>query len=589
MKKFNFKASIKLSVIIVMLTMLVLFLVDSVANGYAKEQALGGLNRLTGKWLALERVHNSIESLGLVTNINLEKLEHSADEEDKATLIKTVQENNAIVDGLLVELDTIRNSFEDADFVGITREELNTHVDTTIANITKLNKTIDELITAQSSGDISTIQAKHEEVSELSGSVITSGDSFKNYIFTAQDNLVSSRNNVAVLVGSIANVVFFVYLFVAFVAIFIINRLVLKPLQTSSVRLTDIVDDINKNNGDLTKRLDVKYDNELGSLITGVNSFIEQLQNIMLIIKSDSTEMNTLVKSITTQVNESNDNAASISANMEQLSASMQEVSATLNEVTENNQRVLISSQEMKDEAERGKDYTSSVREHAIEVRDKANESKEVTVAMISSIRDVLFTAIEHSKSVEKINTLTDEILGISSQTNLLALNASIEAARAGEAGRGFSVVADEIRNLAERSKDTANNIQEISVLVTDAVDSLASSANDMIEFIDTTVLSDYDEFVNTSTSYHDDVKQTYDMLHHFSDMANTLADVMTQLNESTEGITIAVDESAKAVSSAAQSTEGLVHAMCSIKSDIDKNYEISNGLSSEVKRFTTV
>lgn len=71
--------------------------------------------------------------------------------------------------------------------------------------------------------------------------------------------------------------------------------------------------------------------------------------------------------------------------------------------------------------------------------------------------------------------------------------------------------------------------------------------------------------------------------------MANTLADVMNQLNESTEGITIAVDESAKAVSSAAQSTEGLVHAMCSIKSDIDKNYEISNGLSSEVERFTTI
>ena len=89
--------------------------------------------------------------------------------------------------------------------------------------------------------------------------------------------------------------------------------------------------------------------------------------------------------------------------------------------------------------------------------------------------------SIENSKSVDEINELTSEILAISAQTNLLALNASIEAARAGEAGRGFSVVADEIRNLADQTKLSVSNIQAVSNVVTNSVNELVSTSNDII------------------------------------------------------------------------------------------------------------
>ena len=201
----------------------------------------------------------------------------------------------------------------------------------------------------------------------------------------------------------------------------------------------------------------------------------------------------------------------------------------------------------------------------------------------------MLEVAIANSRSVEKINELTDEILSISSQTNLLALNASIEAARAGEAGKGFAVVADEIRVLAENSKNTANNIQSISGLVTNAVEELASDANKMIEFIDSAVLADYDKFVDMANSYHDDADHMDEILQNFYGNASKLAETMAQMTEGIDGINIAVDESAQGVTMAAQSTAQLVDALVSIKSESDTNKSISEELQGEVKKFKNI
>ena len=274
---------------------------------------------------------------------------------------------------------------------------------------------------------------------------------------------------------------------------------------------------------------------------------------------------------------------------MQQLSASMEEVAATLDEITTGVQEILDASNNMSQMAESGKEYVESIKERAIGVRGDAETSKATTTEMITGIRGLLEIAIENSRSVQKINELTNDILGISSQTNLLALNASIEAARAGEAGRGFAVVADEIRDLAERSKDTANNIQSISGQVTSAVEDLAKNANDMITFIDETVLGDYDKFVGTANTYHEDADHMDEILQTFYRDAQKLADTMAQMAEGIDGINIAVDESAQGVTSAAQSTGQLVEALITIKTEADANREISEDLQGEVRRFKSI
>lgn len=156
------------------------------------------------------------------------------------------------------------------------------------------------------------------------------------------------------------------------------------------------------------------------------------------------------------------------------------------------------------------------------EMGSEASTVKE-TADYISEIREVLEKSVENSKSVREIQKLTEDILMISSQTNMLALNASIEAARAGEAGRGFSVVASQIRELADSTRVTAGNIQTISNIVIGGVEHLASDSMKLLDYVDNSILEDYDRFVDMAVHYQNDAEVIFHILKDFSESAKQL------------------------------------------------------------------
>ena len=181
----------------------------------------------------------------------------------------------------------------------------------------------------------------------------------------------------------------------------------------------------------------------------------------------------------------SSDNANSVSSSMEEMSASMEEIAATLDTLVSGNSDVVSEVANVGKQVNEGVDLVAEIQIRAEDMHRDTLAGKRSAGEIIEEMCYTLKKAVEESHSVEKIQELTGEILEIASQTNLLSLNASIEAARAGEAGRGFAVVADEIRGLADNSTSTANNIQEISNMVTGAVNKLANSAERLMEFID--------------------------------------------------------------------------------------------------------
>ncbi len=208
---------------------------------------------------------------------------------------------------------------------------------------------------------------------------------------------------------------------------------------------------------------------------------------------------------------------------------------------------------------------------------------------MINEIADILIKSMENCKQVEKINDLTSNILNISGKTNLLALNASIEAAKAGEAGQGFAVVANEIRVLADNTKNAVNHIQQINELVINAVNDLSRNANNMLEFIKSNVLSDYDKLADTAKQYNNDATVIDDIMLSFANDAAQLQNTVEQMTLSIQGISVTVDESAKGISSVAGNVSDLVDNIGTIQSEMLQSEGLSVRLKQKVDVFTNI
>ncbi len=369
------------------------------------------------------------------------------------------------------------------------------------------------------------------------------------------------------------------------VAFLISTRKVVNPIVKTNKELKEISALINDNNGDLTKRVNVKSSDEIGQLAQGINQFLDILQNTIGKIVEGSKNLDNMINSVGENVTVSNDNAQDVSSAMEELSATMQEIAATIQTVSDNTESVGKNVVDIADKTEQINNYSQDMRERADSLAKSADENKRTTDEMIGNIVGTLKKAIEDSKSVERVNELTGEILNISSQTNLLALNASIEAARAGEAGKGFAVVADEIRQLADSSRDTANNIQAINEHVTSAVYQLIDNSNKIIKYIEETILADYDSFVQAGAQYNEDACYISETMQEFAEKTEKLKELMKNTVESIEGISSGVEQSANAVTSSAVSTSQLVEQMNSI----DKEMSESRNTVGELKAQTDV
>ena len=368
-----------------------------------------------------------------------------------------------------------------------------------------------------------------------------------------------------------------------------VSRTVVKPAKVSGASLKDITGKIDAREGDLTERIPVHTRDEIGQMASGINHFMEQLQGIIRKLKEESGNMERSVESVMSQVMDSNENVSNVSAAMEQMAASMEEISATLGQLATGSNDVLGEIQQMDSRVKDGVDLVQNIKEHATMMYRRTLDGKENTNNTIEDIREKLQKALDDSRSVQQINDMTKEILSITSQTNLLSLNASIEAARVGEAGKGFAVVAGEIRALADNSAQTANNIQNISNIVTEAVERLARNAGEILKFVDENVMKDYDDFVEVVGQYEKDADSVNEILSVFAVNTEDIHQTMEAMNSGIGDISTVVEDNAKGVTSVADSVVTLAAAIGEIQQETTGNQEISKRLNDEVSRFKQV
>ncbi len=248
------------------------------------------------------------------------------------------------------------------------------------------------------------------------------------------------------------------------VSLIVINRYIAGPLQQLSSRLKDIAE----GEGDLTKRLELHSNDELGETSASFNLFMDKLQGIMSKIAGNTRDLASASEDLNTT-------SQQITTNSQETSAQANVVSQSAQQVTQNLQTVATGAEEM----------GTSIKE----IAKNATEAARVATAAVRVAETANATVGKLGDSSAEIGQVIKVITSIAQQTNLLALNATIEAARAGEAGKGFAVVANEVKELAkETAKATEDISRKIEAIQTDtkaAVDAIGTISAVIIQIND--------------------------------------------------------------------------------------------------------
>ena len=301
---------------------------------------------------------------------------------------------------------------------------------------------------------------------------------------------------------------------------------------------------------------------------------VRPVKSILHAIQDSSGRIDHLVGEVLKRTRTSNESALALSALAQELTASMQGVADNAGHINGNAADIQSDVNDMAEECNTITAYSTAMRTRADQMESSAQLSMQVTEKKTADILDILAEAIRQSKSVDQINTLTDDILGISAQT------------RAGAAGKGFKVVAEEVRQLADSSRKAANRIQEVNEIVTGAVYNLSENAQNLVDYLNSSILTEFQSFVNAGKQYKDDAVYIEQAMDEFNDKTSHLRNAMSEIVDDIAMITGAIDDSAAGIAGVADSTRSLVSDMADITDRMAVNEEIVKELRQETGAF---
>ena len=310
------------------------------------------------------------------------------------------------------------------------------------------------------------------------------------------------------------------------------------------------------------------------------------LRNLINQVKTESKYIDNDVDKVVNNVSILYDNIGDVSATTEELSAGMEETAASSQEMSATSQEIEHIVHQIAKRSQEGAKEAEAISHRADQTKTNVIASDKKAKEALSNTQQNLKDALEAAKVVKEIDILSASIMQITAQTNLLALNASIEAARAGEAGKGFSVVADEIRGLAEQSKNTVLKIQETTSKVTGSVDRLSECAEDVLSYISTDVVNDYAVLLEVADHYSNDAKYVDELVSEFNSSSDVLLASIQNIITAIDGVAIAANEGAKGTADIANRVSETTLKASEVQEIVELTKKSTRRLIEEIARF---
>ncbi|TMM45386.1 methyl-accepting chemotaxis protein [Colwellia ponticola] len=376
------------------------------------------------------------------------------------------------------------------------------------------------------------------------------------YIDDIEDEIANIRTEIDAGVKKamylIGTVGIFLIVLVIFISLYTSARIT-RPLRDTALALNDI----SQGEGDLTRRLTIYSEDEVGQVSKGFNLFVEKIQQLVLEIKTGIIDLSSSSKQMDTVVTSTNSNVENQRQETTLAATAVHEMAAATQEIATNAENAATSAQEADTEAMTGQRIV------------------EETITAISSLFDSINGAAEVvnqlSTDTVEIGNVLNVIKAIADQTNLLALNAAIEAARAGEQGRGFAVVADEVRALASRTQQSTEEIQKM-------IERLQQGANQAVNVMESSRKQGEDTVRMAASASESLITITTSV--------STITDMNTQIATAAEEQTTVADEISKNVQQIADIAEDSSQRAVELANTTEELIQLEKRLSQIVDQF---
>lgn len=341
--------------------------------------------------------------------------------------------------------------------------------------------------------------------------------------------------------------------------------------------------------GDFGFQLGNEYENrkdEIANLMQNFKKMFEKISSLLKEFEAAVEETTASSDRLTNEIAIVSEQGININNSVNQIAAGMQETSASVEQVASSSETIATKAKELVAKALMGEEKGEEIENRAKEMKDSAAKSKKNAREIYLDKQKSIKKSIEEVKIVEEIEKMTDVISEIAGQTDLLALNAAIEAARAGEAGRGFSVVADEIRKLAEHSEEATSKIKQLITKVNQSVDSLADSTKEILRFVDEDVTNDYDRLESTGNLYFEDALFVKELTKDFSLATTEISLSVDEIGSSIESVAAVIEESNASAQEISLGSDETSRSLIEIANKAKEQKELAKRLRKILEQF---